>query len=210
MTIKHGGTFFPMRDDMLGLEQFNSFTGIEMASLRKAIETYIHAKDYNRPHLMPDAFAADAELAMELKTDEISFPSTAIGVAGISDVLVSQFARQYENVYTFCIGNPPENELSLRCYWLVCMSEKATGAARVGFGQYQWDFDAARGKISKLRITIEEMNTLPGAWCAPILAWAQTLPYPWCPSDVPARNAPAFVPVQSIADTLARLAGTAG
>lgn len=180
-----------------------------MTSLKQSIETYIDAKDGNRPHLMKNAFSDDAELVMELRTSEIFFPNNVKGVAGISNVLVSEFARQYENVYTFCIGTPPENELSFNCHWLVCMTEKGTGAARVGFGQYQWDFDGARGKISRLRITIEEMNTLPAEWSSPILAWAHTLPYPWCPSDVPARSAPAFVPVQKIATTLEQLAATA-
>jgi hypothetical protein len=177
-----------------------------MTSLRNSIETYIDAKDCNRPHLIFDAFTDDAELVIELRTNEIAFPSHVRGAAGISDALVSQFARQYENVYTYCIGNPPENDLFLNCYWLVCMTEKGTGAARVGYGRYRWDFDAAQGKISKLQITIETMNTLPSEWSAPILAWASALPYPWCPCDVPARSAPAFAPVQRIAGTLKQLA----
>lgn len=181
-----------------------------MTSLRKSIETYIHAKDGNRPHLIFDAFTADAELVMELRTNEIFFPENVRGAVGISNVLVSQFACQYENVYTFCIGNPPESEHSLCCYWLVCMTEKSTGAARVGFGQYQWDFDEGQGKLSKLRITIEEMNTLPDAWGSPILAWARTLPYPWCPSDVPARSAPPLAPVQRVAAALKQLAAAGG
>ena len=181
-----------------------------MTLLRKSIEIYIAAKDGNRPHLMSDAFTADSELFMELKTDEISFPTNVKGAAGISDVLVSEFALKYENVYTFCIGKPPENQLSLCCYWLVCMTEKSTGAARVGFGQYQWDFDDAQGKIAKLRITIEEMNTLPAAWSPAILGWARALPYPWCPSHALARNVPAFEPVQRITDRLDQLAAAAG
>ena len=181
-----------------------------MSSLRKSIETYIAAKDCNRPHLIFDAFTSEAELVMNVKTSEISFPNSIQGTAGISDVLVSQFALQYENVYTFCIGKPPENELSLHCHWLVCMTEKRAGAARVGFGQYQWEFDDTQGKISKLQITIEEMNTLPDACSTPILAWARTLPYPWCPSAAPARGAPAFEPVQRIANVLKELAATSG
>lgn len=180
-----------------------------MALLGKLIETYIAAKDGNRPHLMFDVFATDAELVMELRTTEISFPDNVKGVAGIAETLSGRFARQYENIYTFCIGKPPENEVSLDCRWLVCMTEKDTGAARIGFGRYQWECDVAAGKISKLRIIIEEMNTLPGEWSAPILAWARTLPYPWCPSDAPARNAPAYVPVQRVAEALKRLAAAA-
>jgi hypothetical protein len=181
-----------------------------MTLLRESIETYIYAKDGNRPHLLPDAFMDDAMLTIELKTDEISFPSRVSGIDGISAVLVSQFAKQYENVYTFCVGKPPKEEPRFDCYWLVCMTEKGTGAARVGFGEYQWQSDDETKKISKLSITIEEMNTLPGEWNSSILRWAQSLPYPWCPSDIVARDAPAFPPIQKIAETLKRLGGHVG
>lgn len=177
-----------------------------MTSLRTAIETYIDAKDGNRPHLIADAFADDAELSMELRTNAISFPNSVKGADGIAKVLVSQFAQQYENVYTFCIGKAPDNAPMFACPWLVCMTEKSTAAARVGFGRYQWEYDDTAGKISKLRITIEEMNTLPSEWGAQILAWARTLPYPWCPSEAPALRAPAFAEIQRVAGELKRSA----
>lgn len=176
-----------------------------MTSLKESIETYIQAKDGNRPHLMADAFTDDAELAMDLKTNEISFPSGATGIDDISRILVSQFARQYENVYTFCMGMPPRDGEEFNCYWLVCMTEKDTGAARVGLGKYHWQGDGETGKISKLSITIDEMNTLPSEWGPSILRWARSLPYPWCPTDMPAKNAPTFAPVQKVAEALKRL-----
>lgn len=173
-------------------------------SLRQSIETYIYAKDGNRPHLMSHAFAADAELEMDVKTDEISFPATVQGLAEISASLVSQFAERYENVYTFCIGTPPYDATAFRCNWLVCMTEKHSGSARVGFGTYEWLCQEASGMVSKLKITIEEMKTLPGAHGNSILEWARTLPYPWCPQDSPMRNAPEIPIVQEIASRLAR------
>ncbi|MGF6604938.1 hypothetical protein P3T23_009694 [Paraburkholderia sp. GAS448] len=78
-----------------------------MTSLRQSIETYIQAKDSNRPHLMADAFTTDAELAIEVKTGEIAFPGSTRGLAAISTVLVSQFAQRYENIDTLCMGAPP-------------------------------------------------------------------------------------------------------
>ncbi|WP_256657422.1 hypothetical protein [Pseudomonas sp. R3-18-08] len=96
-------------------------------SLTHAIETYILAKDGNRPHLLRRAFAADAELVMNVKTDEISFPSMVKGLDGLSATLVSQFAQRYENIYTFCLGTPPGNVVVFRCGWLVCMSTKPPG-----------------------------------------------------------------------------------
>ena len=43
-----------------------------MVSIEDAISTYILAKDGNRPFLMPQAFAPDAELSMQVKTDAIA------------------------------------------------------------------------------------------------------------------------------------------
>jgi hypothetical protein len=174
-----------------------------MTPLRQSIETYIHAKDGNRPHLMPTAFTADAELVMLVKTEEISFPSMVKGVDGISAVLVSQFAQRYENIYTVCMGTPPDDGTAFRCNWLVCMTEKASGAARVGFGGYEWLCRDGSGMISKLQITIEEMKKLPSESSPLILEWARKLPYPWCPHDSPAQSTPNIPAVQRIARHLA-------
>ncbi|WP_235442770.1 hypothetical protein [Caballeronia mineralivorans] len=132
-----------------------------MITLQKSIETYIRAKDGNRPFLIADAFTADAELTMQVNTQEISFPGTVKGAKAISNVLVSEFAQRYENVYTFCIGEPPAGGPAFNCDWLVCMSEKGTGLARAGFGRYEWLAVEDSGQVRKLRIIIEEMTTLP-------------------------------------------------
>jgi hypothetical protein len=71
-----------------------------------AVSTYIFAKDRNRPQLMKDAFAVDCELEMVVKTDAISFPSSAKGLVQVTEVLVTSFGDQYENVRTFCLSRP--------------------------------------------------------------------------------------------------------
>lgn len=53
------------------------------------------------------------------------------------------------------------------------MTEKDTGAARVGCGRYEWHCADSTGKVSKLRITIEEMATLPHDSSASILEWVR-------------------------------------
>lgn len=127
-------------------------------SLKRNIETYIRAKDGNRPHRMVEAFAQNARLSMLVKTSDIAFPSSVEGRDAIESVLVREFAAQYENVYTFCLSDPPSDTNVFVCDWLVCMTEKATGAARLGFGQYEWHGDF--GLVGSLRITIEEMRVL--------------------------------------------------
>jgi hypothetical protein len=173
-------------------------------NLSNLIESYIAAKDGNRPHILGEAFEASAQLEMEIKTDKISFPTSVQGIDGIAKVLVSEFAQKYENVYTYCLGEPPQAGVSFCCYWLVCMTEKGSGAARIGYGRYQWDRRQEGGKLCKLRITIEEMHSLPAEWSPQILGWARALPYPWCPFDALARTAPALVPVQNVVSALTR------
>ncbi|HKU00948.1 MAG TPA: nuclear transport factor 2 family protein [Paraburkholderia sp.] len=177
-----------------------------MPPLAHSIETYIRAKDGNRPHLIADAFAPDATLDMTLQTSEIAFPSRTEGADAIARVLVSEFAQRYENVYTLCIGTAPESRATFDCDWLVCMTEKGGGAARVGFGRYEWRASGDTGRVTALHIVIEAMHTLPAQWSAEILGWAPKLPYPWCPREALSAGAPAFEPVQSVLRALAQRA----
>ncbi len=129
-----------------------------MITLQKSIETYIRAKDSNRPVLIADAFTADAELTMQVNTQEISFPGTVEGAKAISNVLVSEFAQRFENVYTFCIGEPPAVGPAFSCDWLVCMSEKGTGLARAGFGRYDWLAAEERRRIPDRSASFESQS----------------------------------------------------
>jgi hypothetical protein len=106
---------------------------------QEAVETYILAKDNNRPYLIEGAFTADATLAMLVNTGTISFPPISNGLQTISDVLVRRFAQSYENVHTFCLAQPPRNDqVNFSCDWLVGMSEKDSRTVRVGCGRYDW------------------------------------------------------------------------
>ncbi|WP_323120073.1 hypothetical protein [Burkholderia alba] len=171
--------------------------------LQHAIETYLHAKDTNRPHRMTDAFTADAELTMTVDTADIAFPPAVSGVAAIAATLSGDFAQRYENVYTFCIGAPPQRDDRFECDWLVCMTDKQSGAARLGFGRYDWRSADGSGRVSHLRITIARMLTLPSGANSPLLAWALRLPYPWCPREALHADAPAL---DAVRQTLAALA----
>ncbi len=92
---------------------------------KDTISKYICAKDKNKSNLLKDVFTSDAKLDMELKTQNISFPSTTIGLDDINEVLISKFNDTYENIYTFCINDSIQDiRNSLTCNWLVGMSEK--------------------------------------------------------------------------------------
>ena len=161
-----------------------------MAGVENAINNYIRAKDGNRPDLMAQAFVQDARLEMLVKTDTISFPGSANGLASITDILVSRFAADYENILTFCLKRPPPQQRKhFSNHWLVGMSAKSDGTVRVGCGRYDWSFGAS-DLVSKLTITIEEMSVLPAVTAPLVFGWLRGLPHPWCPNDVALASLP--------------------
>jgi len=176
-------------------------------SAADAISTYILAKDSNRPQLMHRAFAQDCELEMIVKTDAISFPSSAKGPEQITQVLVTSFSEQYENIRTFCFSHPNSDFLPyFHCEWLVGMSARQGGSFRIGCGHYGWDFGPDDdGRVKKLVIDIEIMCVLPSEGSKPIMQWLAALPYPWC-SNVKARESiPAIDALQPIESFLRRM-----
>ena len=155
-----------------------------MISPADAIHAYLRAKDGNRPHLMAQAFALDAQLTMQVNTGAIAFPPQVSGREGIADILVRQFGRSYDNVSTFCLAPPPAQVRAFSCDWLVTMTDKQDGSARVGCGRYDWYFAVDTGLVERLRIVIEVMLVLPATAAAPVLDWAAALPYPWRAADL--------------------------
>ena len=165
-------------------------TTVQSAS--NPVSVYIRAKDENRPELMKGAFAEDAKLEMVVNTGAISFPPFTQGAASITDVLVTRFNETFENVRTFCLAEPPKpGRATFSCPWLVGMSEKNTGAVRVGCGRYDWFFQTQGvGLANRLRITVELMEVLPSQDLAAVMNWLSELPYPWCDSSLAVRGAP--------------------
>ncbi len=173
------------------------------------LQDYIRAKDGNRPHLIPQVFAANACLEMRVKTDNISFPAVSQGAATIADVLVRRFNQTYENIYTFYLDRPSAEAATppavFACDWLVGMSDKATGNVRVGCGRYEWVFQPeAPHRAERLAITIEAMQTLPPARLPPILDWLLALDYPWTLAAAVGAFAPAFKELEPVLAYLGR------
>jgi len=162
-----------------------------MNTVQRSIQQYIHAKDSNRPHLLAQAFTQTAILDMVVRTGSIAFPAHVEGRTAIGDVLVSRFGQTFENVYTFCLAvPPPANSGAFQCKWLVAMSDKSSGEARVGCGLYEWQFDPASRLAERLTITIEHMKILPASDLPMIMAWVSKLDYPWCRPEAIIDNAP--------------------
>jgi hypothetical protein len=174
-----------------------------ISSFARAIEHYILAKDGNRPDLLRHSFTPQATLEMTVHTEAISFPSLVNGRAGIADVLVRRFGQIYENVYTFCLGEPPQADAgAYACKWLVGMSVKENGALRVGCGEYQWRFDAASGLVEHLSITIEQMQVCAADDLEALMNWLQRLDYPWCKAGEAVDNAPDILGITAVIDYL--------
>jgi hypothetical protein len=146
----------------------------------QVLRAYFRAKDQNRPHLIDSVFRIDAVLEMHVNTEDISFPAIMHGRAAIADVLVSNFARTYENIYSFYLERPTSAVTQFSCGWLVGMSEKNGGRIRVGCGRYDWRFQDGRPQLaSHLVITITAMKFLPPQELDATLGWLQRLSYPW-------------------------------
>ena len=171
------------------------------------LRTYFRAKDENRPHLMHKVFCEEATLEMHVHTGSIAFPAISCGVAAITDVLVRQFDRTYENVYSFYLQRPPEAATDFSCGWLVGMSEKDSGNVRVGCGRYDWQFERdLSGLAERLTITIEAMEVLPPSQLVPVLGWLERLAYPWSSASAAIASAPA---IEALAPVLQHI-GTHG
>ena len=167
----------------------------------EVVSTYSAAKDGNRPFLMRRAFAEDAALETVVKTEAISFPSSAKGVAAIEEILSRRFARDFENVYTFCLSRPTEaDRRHYPCHWLVAMSSRNNGPIRVGSGRYDWYFAPDPLCLAeKLIITIDVMQILAPSELDRIMGWITGLPYPWCRPDEAVNGIPsieALAPVE--------------
>lgn len=176
---------------------------VQSPSPTRAIEHYILAKDGNRPDLLRQSFTPEATLEMTVLTEAISFPALVSGRPGIADVLVRRFGQTYENVYTFCLGEPPQADASAHtCKWLVGMSVKETGALRVGCGEYQWRFDAKSGRVAHLSITIEQMQVCDADDLEPLMNWLQGLDYPWCTAGDALATAPDIEGISAVIDYL--------
>ena len=156
------------------------------------LRNYFHAKDENRPHMLEGVFVAAAELGIVNNSSTIAFPSRTSGREAIADVLVRNFARTYENIYSFYLGRPLGTLRQFECPWLVVMSERESRTPRVGCGRYLWSFDhSATGLATRLTITIDAMQVLQPSELAGVLEWAGRLSYPWCTGAAAIRSIPA-------------------
>ncbi|CAE6772288.1 hypothetical protein [Paraburkholderia haematera] len=157
-----------------------------LAPYRRALETYIDAKDNTRANRIAEAFSPDAVLTISLATSNIAFPARTVGADAIAKTLVTDFGAQYTQCRTYyvCDSLTVDDGTIDALPWLVVMRERATGALRVGHGVYRWSFDATAA-VTEFHIHIERMDVVPDADGALLEALQDGLSYPWLvPADL--------------------------
>lgn len=165
----------------------------------EVLRNYFHAKDENRPHLLDQVFTPDASLRVHSASSAIAFPAATEGREAIADVLVREFNRTYENIYSFYLARPPATAQSFACDWLVGMTEKTSRAVRVGCGTYEWTFSPARPCLaSALLIEIDAMVVMPGIHTGAVLHWLSQLSYPWSSRNEAVKTAPALEDLEPV------------
>jgi hypothetical protein len=172
------------------------------------LRDYFRAKDSNRPHLLEFVFTENATLEIRNRSTAITFPATSQGRAAIADVLVRRFNQTYENIYSFYLQRPEAETDRFECAWLAGMSDKESGAVRVGCGRYAWQFtEVSPCRATHLTIAIESMEILPASTLGPVLDWLTRLAYPWCPPAAVRAHSPPLVelaPVLFCLDAIAQ------
>jgi hypothetical protein len=194
--------------------QFRSRLNVMRKRIFNAAEAvlrgYFRAKDENRPHLLDEVFALDAEVTIRNQSANIEFPAVTHGRPAIADVLVRSFALSYENIYSFYLERPAEGVPEFSCAWLVGMSERSSGNVRVGCGTYDWAFEPDAPHLANwLTINIESMQVLPNSEFSLVFAWLRTLDYPWSSPTFALRGIPQDGLLSPIAKFLGRHAAIA-
>lgn len=153
-----------------------------MNTPEQIIYRYLAGKDANRPAQFDHCFSEHAKVQIRSGTDAVSLPGSLNGRDEISQALARDFARTYENIFTFCVGQKPAPHLqAFNCPWIVAMTVKDDQTGRLGWGHYQWQFKPQEaGLCSELIIRIDNMLILPRDDGPRLIRWAMALPYPWC------------------------------
>ena len=130
--------------ESLASDRPEAATDASAARLASAIGAYVRARDSNRPHLMKAAFTDAAVLQIRVEPGASNFNSDLVGRKAIVDTLVTRFNQAWENIYTFCIGTQPQDDArEFSCDWMMAMSAKRDGMPMIGWGRYDWHFEAS-------------------------------------------------------------------
>lgn len=149
------------------------------------LEKYIAGKDQDKFEILEEIYLPNAQVAFEIQTDTISFPSELFGNINIARVLSAEFNKKYDNVKTYYLSRTfpqIENLVILKQGWLVIMREIQNKQIRVGTGLYDWIFEkqaAGNLRIKRHNISIGVMLCLSGFSLSYLTELQSKLFYPW-------------------------------
>jgi hypothetical protein len=159
-----------------------------MLTHKSLLEGYVYAKDRNCPGLIHDIFEPNALLAISVEGDAISFPPLVVGVDGIAQTLVTDFAQRFTQCRTYYLGDMPLKTEGRINYmpWLVVMRDDTEGTLRIGRGSYRWLFSryGPGWRFAEMHIRIDRMDVLPDRARGLLTTLQSFLPYPWLAPQV--------------------------
>lgn len=169
-----------------------------LSSVRSLLECYLRAKDQNRPELIAECFAPDAELTFSIATDDIDFPRSVAGAPAIAKTLVADFGDRFDCCLTYYVCAAPKLDSHGVCTmpWLVAMRQKDNDALRLGKGTYRWRIGRVSGgmdRIVQLHIAIERMDVINDPGSIKLRGLQASLSYPWLAPGELAQGMAAFV-----------------
>lgn len=180
-------------------------TRLPSSAAEQVLAGYLRAKDGNRPHLLENVFTPDAYLEIKNASASITFPAVTRGREEIAEVLVRQFGRTYENVYSFYLTKPQAEVTQFKCAWLVGMTDKQSKEVRVGYGTYEWSLVyEPLPRATALVIDIYVMEVFDPSAQPQILAWLEQLSYPWATATSVLSSAPALEGLSPVLNALRR------
>ncbi|MGH8679661.1 MAG: hypothetical protein ACREUQ_15100 [Burkholderiales bacterium] len=154
-----------------------------MESARELLETYLEAKDLNRPDLILDCYAPNAVLTFSIATATISFPARISGADAIAQTLVRDFRKTFTQCKTYyvCESVDADSRKINKLPWLVVMKEVSRPILRLGKGYYTWQFELGdrTRRVSAMHIHIERMDAVEDPDEDILHALQSALPYPW-------------------------------
>ncbi len=154
------------------------------------LEKYIEGKDQDKFKILEEIYLPDAQVAFEIQTDTISFPSELLGNINIAQVLSAEFNKKYDNVKTYYLSRTfpqIENLVISKQGWLVIMREIENKQIRVGTGFYDWIFarqTAGDLRIKRHNISIGVMLCLSGFPLSYLTELQSKLFYPWIDREI--------------------------
>jgi len=155
-----------------------------MLTHKSLLEAYVYAKDKCTPALIHDIYHANALVSISASASAVSFPPLVVGVEGIAQTLVTDFAKRFTRCRTYYVCDQlflNEDRISY-LPWLVLMREEVSASLRIGRGYYHWQLTReleSQWRVSEMHIRIDHMMLVADIAGDLLTTLQSFLSYPW-------------------------------